>query len=285
MLKAIIQNKDKTALLEFPLSHRQMANQLSHIGIQSPAHKVLCSDDDDNEIRVKIFGDSEFENRVAASIAPHNTLSSVNSFWELYQNMPIHAKESVSEKFSESDDQRLETLGQLILQNRTSTILEKYYCPLTVNVFARNDYGDFNEDPIEYGGEYAAEIEDKIRDLIAREDRDIDDDLADYFDGSNSAVGKLSSVKFSTQHVSGIVYGCIRVELTEKFTPEEEAEFKDWLEGQCSDGYGEGLEQRPIDVDGDEAYVSFWNPDDYFLLNEEEFDDYLVQKHSMEDLT
>lgn len=281
MLKAIIHYGDKTALLEFPLSHRQMASQLSSIGIEVPSHKVLCFDDENHDVRVKVYGDSDFENEVAASVAPHNTLSSVNSFWELYQNMPNHAKESVAEKFSGSEDQRLETFGQLILQNRTATVLEKYYCPLVVNVYHRDDYGNLNEYPNEYGGEYAAGIEEKIRDLIKREDGMMDEDLADYFDGSNSAVAKLRSVKFSTQHVSGVVYGCIRAELTEKFSPEEEAEFKDWLEGQCSDGYGEGLEQRPIDVDGDEAYVSFWNPDDFFIYNDAEFDEYLVQNQGM----
>ena len=35
--------------------------------------------------------------------------------------------------------------------------------------------------------------------------------------------------------MDGILYGDIRVELTEPFTPEEEAEFKDWAVGQIKD--------------------------------------------------
>ena len=82
------------------------------------------------------------------------------------------------------------------------------------------------------------------------------ENLAEYFDGSNSAIAKLKEVHFGTQNVSGVLYGCIRAELTEPFTEAEEAEFLDWLEGQCSDGYGEGLEQRPIRTeDGDDVYV------------------------------
>ena len=102
--------------------------------------------------------------------------------------------------------------------------------------------------------------------------------LAEYFFGSNSAVAKLKEVHFSTQNVSGILYGCIRAELTEPFTEEEETEFLDWLEGQCSDGYGEGLEQRPIRTEDGDLYVSFWNAgDDYFLLNSDDFDAYLTR--------
>ena len=63
----------------------------------------------------------------------------------------------------------------------------------------------------------------------------------------------------------------------EPFTAEEEAEFLDWLEGQCSDGYGEGLEQRPISIDDGDLYVSYWHAGgDYFLLNSDAFDAYLA---------
>lgn len=281
MLKVSLQKDGKTVLLELPLSHKDMVSKLSSVGITKSPKNMLCSDGANDGIRIKVYGDSEFEKMVADSVKPHNNLSSVNAFWELYQNMPHHAREDIVEKFLVADKQSLEVFGKLVLQSRISTTLEKYYCPLVVSVYSRDKYGDLIEEPTEYGGDYAAGIEDKIRDLIRNEDSRMDNDLADYFDGSCSAVDKLLSVKFSTQNVDGIVYGCIRVELTEKFTPEEDAEFKDWLEGQCSDGYGEGLEQRPIDVDGDEAYVSFWNSDDYYLLNEDEFDEFLIQNQSM----
>ena len=78
---------------------------------------------------------------------------------------------------------------------------------------------------------------------------------------------------------AGVLYGCIRAELTAPFTADEEAEFKDWLEGQCSDGYGEGLEQRSIRVEDGDMYVSFWHGgDDWFMLNGDEFDQHLSEQ-------
>ena len=61
-----------------------------------------------------------------------------------------------------------------------------------------------------------------------------------------------------------------------------EAEFKDWAIGQMADGWGESFEQREIRIPDGEMYVSFWNSgDDYFMLNSDEFDEYLAQDQGM----
>ena len=62
---------------------------------------------------------------------------------------------------------------------------------------------------------------------------------------------------------------------------EEDAEIKDFLTGQCSDGLGESLEQREIRVEDGDMYVSFWQSgEDYFMLNSDEFDEYLQTIHN-----
>ena len=51
----------------------------------------------------------------------------------------------------------------------------------------------------------------------------------------------------------------------------------EWCEGQNSDGFGEGCEQRPIrTVDRSEMYVSFWQSGpDYFLCTENDLDHFI----------
>jgi hypothetical protein len=58
--------------------------------------------------------------------------------------------------------------------------------------------------------------------------------------------------------------------LTEALSGEETAELLDYVVGQNVDGYGEGLEQRPIRTPGGEIYVSFWNHENYSLKLEQE---------------
>ena len=42
---------------------------------------------------------------------------------------------------------------------------------------------------------------------------------------------------------------------------------------------GEGLEQRPIETEDGDLYVSMWNSgDDYFMYDEDEMNDYLAQQ-------
>lgn len=46
----------------------------------------------------------------------------------------------------------------------------------------------------------------------------------------------------------------------------ELAEMTEWLSGQFSDGWVEGLEQREDKVDDGELYVSFWDISDQFFI-------------------
>ncbi len=51
---------------------------------------------------------------------------------------------------------------------------------------------------------------------------------------------------------------------------EELIKIKGAIEGQCSDGFGRGFEQREIDCNGKEVYVSLWNSHDWNLKTAEE---------------
>ena len=48
-----------------------------------------------------------------------------------------------------------------------------------------------------------------------------------------------------------------------------------------SDGFGEGLEQRPIETEDGDLYLSMWNSgDDYFIYDENEMNEYLSQQQN-----
>ena len=282
MLNAIITHKGNTLLLEFPCKRMLLAEHLASIGIRTQPSDIKCIDEEDAPIQVKIYGESEFDAKLTSVVSPEITLSGVNSFCEIYHNMPYANKLDIQEEVLNGEVSSLREFGQLMLNRRQQDTTEHYYCPLIASVYSRDEYGNMDEYPDEYDGSYLAPYEDRIRELILREESLDEANLADYFDGSNGAVAKLKEIHFSTQNVDGVLYGDIRVELTEPFTTEEEAEFKDWAIGQMADGWGESFEQREIRIPEGEMYVSFWHSgDDYFMLNSNEFDEYLSQDQGM----
>jgi hypothetical protein len=117
----------------------------------------------------------------------------------------------------------------------------------------------------------AVAYEDAILAAIAKENRFFENDrgLAEYIH-DEALNKKVYSLYPSVEIVDGELWGVMTAGLTEPLSGEETAELLDYVCGQNSDGYGEGLEQRPIKTPDGEIYVSFWNHENYSLKLEQE---------------
>lgn len=69
---------------------------------------------------------------------------------------------------------------------------------------------------------------------------------------------------------NGELWGVTEVQTYGTLSPSELVELTDWLSGQFSDGWGEGLEQREIEVYDGELYVSFWDSSNRFFIKPED---------------
>lgn len=128
----------------------------------------------------------------------------------------------------------------------------------------------------------------KINDLYEERDRIesavnsyCDEDMLGYWQNWRIHE-KLNSMYWGIVAVDEVLYGCVTVELKEGIdeTDIDEMdvqEIKDYIDGQNSDGLGEGFEQHSIELtDGTEIYVTFWSStNDYFILTEKEFKKYI----------
>lgn len=194
MFTAIIENEGNTLVMEFPCKRYLMADHLGSIGIRKPAHEIKCVDEEDEPIKVKIFGNSEFEKRLALLISPTDTLSLVNTMCEFYQNLPYQNRLDAMEAVMSGKVSSIAEFDKFMFESRMEDTTEYFYCPLVANVYSRDEYGNMEDYTDEYDGSYLAPYEERIRELIRLEDARDEDNLAAYFDGSNGAVGKLKEV-------------------------------------------------------------------------------------------
>ena len=281
-MKAIITRNDQTAILELPTSRMELAGSLSRIGIRTPAHIIPCSDEEEDYIKVKLFGESDFENELTALVTPKDSLGSVNTTLDLYRELPQAQKEKLKAELSQNPPHSLSSLCHNVMDFQPKYVTEDYYFPLTVSVYEYNEYGDLDYDSdCELDGRFADNYADEIKAMFDAYTASDDTDMAEYFDGSNSAVAKIKSLKWDFESFDGVLFGRVRATLTEPLTEDEEAELKEFITGQNSDGLGEGAEQKDIRIPDGIMNVHFWNSgDSYFVRNSDEFSE-MPHTHGM----
>lgn len=94
--------------------------------------------------------------------------------------------------------------------------------------------------------------------------------LMHYFDESRELAAKVMSAHPKVAEINGELYGVLECKISEALTEKDIKVLKEYWTGQMSDGWGEGFEQRPIDVGDGEIYVSFWNSASFWSVMTEE---------------
>lgn len=278
MLKAMITANDQTAIVEFPIDQFELHRQLRQIGIQKGAHRVHLTDNEEDDIQVKLFADNDIGNHLIRVFHERDTLDDVHTAVGAIDIAPDAVKEDLEEYIL---NDQLEGTGHLYdtireLKEGIAPIVTTFYCPLTAQVHD-DEYGDMND-----VGQYEIRAAQYEIEEALEGDQSPDQELGDYITDHPTANAKLVSAVWSVEEIDGVLYGRIDCRSAEAFTAEEIEALKDGISGQNSDGFGEGFEQRPIPTDEGDMYVSFWNSgDDYFIRTKEEMDEILDQGMKM----
>ena len=278
MINAIINNKDKTAVVEFPMDLYKLYQDLHEIGFQGGPHRVKLTDNEEDDIRVKLFSDNDFGNHLVLLFNENDTLEDVHTVVGAITIAPDEVKEQLEEYILHDQLDTKEELYDLLteLKETNAPIVTTFYCPLTGQIHDEED-GGMNDVDGRFLSDYISEIEEKLE-----HEQNPDFEIADYITDHPTANAKLKMAKWSVEEIGGVLYGRIDCRSAEAFTPEEIEAIKDGISGQNSDGFGEGFEQREISTDEGDLYVSFWHSgDDYFIHTQEEMDEYINQGNGL----
>ncbi|WP_317854287.1 antirestriction protein ArdA [Chakrabartyella piscis] len=161
------------------------------------------------------------------------------------------------------------------IQNQTYSETLKLYMPLKVVTYEEeNDWGQYET------SDYEEELdscelcgyEDELENFIKSYGDHIPEErgLMEYYDTKDSVNAKVESFKFEFEQMDGNVYGVAACELKAPLDATEMATLKEYITGQASDGFGEGLEQEDFNLCGRNVNISLWDINRYFLRTAEE---------------
>ena len=277
LITAVINNRGNTLVVDMPRDRMDLDTKLYSIG-QELSHNTPVTDDLESDITVKLSADSDIGVHMIKLFNDSHTLRDVNNLANAVMNAPDEVKEALesdilNDQFS-TPDELIENVKKQTFEAGQYT--ETFYFPL-VGMLEDEEY----DDEYEVGNPFLMDYKWDIRELVEKEqDADLGD-MKDYFYDDDNAQAKMVTARWDVAEKNGRLFGKVDFKLREPFTAEEKEKVREWVRGQNSDGFGEGLEQRPIETEDGDLYVSMWNSsDDYFIYDENEMNEYLSQQQS-----
>ena len=268
MLKAIVQYKDDTVIIKFP-SDYDISKQLLSVGIEKPAGDIHITDNENNEIKVKLYSDSDFGNKLISLFHEDSTLVTVRVAVDLLTKASDEIKSMMEadilyEQYEDIKDVFADVKKYL---DDIITCTEKFYFPLTGVI----DEGDGHM--LTVGDVYLKGVEADIKKILDDINSRDNKNMVEYFDGDEELKLKLISIDWDIEYREDMFYGVVTVKTTEPLTPEETEKIKRFINGQNSDGIGESVESQGIETEDGTVFVLFWHGgDDYFIKTENELD-------------
>ncbi len=252
LINAVITNKGNTLITELPKDYLSIYEELCSIGYRKALERIPLTDNEEDDIQVKLYADSDIGNHLLFLLTENSTLADANT----------------AELLRDIKDMTYQT-GQVKMS---------FFCPLDGNI-EDSEYGGTT--PV--GNLYLKSYEWDIRELLEMEQSSPEDEMARFFDDDDGVKKKLVSAVWTVDEYKDKLYSRIDCRFKEELTEDETEIFKDWLLGQCSDGFGEHFEQQPIHTEDGDLFVSFWNSSDsYFLCTEDELDDCIGESQGMQ---
>lgn len=239
-----------------------------------PPKQIPLTDNEDEDIGVKLFSESDFGQQLLLTLNEKNTIADANMLTNVIQTASEDIKEELQQNILydqyDSMDEVISAVRQMTQD--AGPVKAVFLCPFIGNI----DEGD--GDMFTVGDSYLADSTDEIADALKKYTANDENDMATYYNEDDGVSEKLTSAVWSVELHGDKLFGRIDCSLKKALTAEEMEALRDWLTGQCSDGLGEDFEQQPIDTMDGELFVSFWNSgDDYAMMTESKFDEYRQQ--------
>ena len=158
MITAIIRNKENTLVLELPHSIYDIYEKLQSIGIMQPPKRIPLTDNEDEDIGVKLFSESDFGQHLLLTLNEKNTIADANMLTLVIGAASEDIKEELEQNILydqyDSMDEVIKAVRQMTQD--AGPVKAVFFCPLVGNI----DEGD--GDMFTVGDSYLADSADEM---------------------------------------------------------------------------------------------------------------------------
>ena len=127
----------------------------------------------------------------------------------------------------------------------------KFYMPLTAQLYGRDDWGDLEEYGSDLNGRDLQDYQSCIHEALLENQMPEEKSrgLMHWYDKQDGVNEKVQSIVFDAESRNGQLWCVAECKVIGELLPEEKEALADYISGQASDGWGEGFEQRAIDLE------------------------------------
>ena len=233
-INAVIENKDGgTLVLDFPHSIYDVYEKLQSVGIRQSPHQITLSDEDGDDVRVKLYSEDEIGKHLLLTLKEQNTLADANMLAFMVDNAKPDFRSKLEQNLLHDQYGSMQEVTDAIKQMlyESGPVKAVFYCPLVGEV---TDDEGFSS-PVD--GRFLKSYAWAVEEALEADTADDEMDMAEFFDQDDGVKAKLVSAKWGVETYRGRLFGRIECSLKEELTDAETEILTDWLSGQNSDGY------------------------------------------------
>lgn len=132
MLNALITSGEKTAILTLPSDSFTLQYELAQIGIRKRLTEIPINDDEEQDIQIKLFADSDIGNNLAVLFNPTHTLEDANLCAHMVENAQPELQEEIEQNILIGQYTSPQALMEDIrsMSDGLIAVTVNYYCPL-----------------------------------------------------------------------------------------------------------------------------------------------------------
>ena len=192
-INAVIENKDGgTLVLDFPHSIYDVYEKLQSVGIRQSPHQITLSDEDGDDVRVKLYSEDEIGKHLLLTLKEQNTLADANMLAFMVDNAKPDFRSKLEQNLLHDQYGSMQEVTDAIKQMlyESGPVKAVFYCPLVGEV---TDDEGFSS-PVD--GRFLKSYAWAVEEALEADTADDEMDMAEFFDQDDGVKAKLVSAKW-----------------------------------------------------------------------------------------